>query len=236
MAQYEFEIKESLPETSVMQAKTSAHGSTSLKEAIGGEHYVPASVGSPGRQDLLTHTVDIDNDGETVGYIGKISEISWLARAQAYLLPVVDPGCGGSGRPVDQDATTQLTYFMDEEDILSVDEDYVDALHWPGALHAFSREQCLEELHAFAQHHGSLSWDQRKWLALANLIWAMGSRWLHRSMLDDIAGLENHLMYYARSRALGLDHRVTLDALDIHGVKRQALLCLYLYTNGSVTR
>ena len=30
------------------------------------------------------------------------------------------------GQPFDSDAATQLTYFMDEEDILSVDEDYVD--------------------------------------------------------------------------------------------------------------
>ncbi|KAK5393965.1 hypothetical protein LTR21_010576 [Exophiala xenobiotica] len=247
------ETADILPEIATTQSKTSPGGSASLKKAVGGEHYVDASVGSPGHQNLLTHPLGIGNDGGMVGFIGKISEVSWLARAQHYLLSSVDWRTARQGQPYDDDAATQLTYFMDEEDILSIDEDYVDALHWPGepavhilseaffhsipnALHGISREKFLGDLLAFAQYHGSLSWDQRRWLALANLVWALGSRWLHRSMLADLPGLDNHLLYYARARALGLDHRVILGAPDIHGVQKLGLLSLYLYTNGSVTR
>ncbi|KAK5385146.1 hypothetical protein LTR11_001519 [Exophiala xenobiotica] len=247
------ETADILPDSATTQSKTSPSESASLKEAVGGEHYVDASVGSPGRQNLLTQPLSIGDDGGMVGFIGKISEVSWLARAQHHLISGVDRRSARQGQPSDGDAATQLTYFMDEEDILSVDEDYVDPLHWPGqpavhilseaffhsvpnALHGISREQSLGELHTFAQYHGSLSWDQRRWLALSNLIWAVGSRWLHRSMLADLPGLDNHLLYYARARALGLDHRVILGDPDIHSVKKLGLLSLYLYINGSVTR
>ncbi|KAK5273911.1 hypothetical protein LTR96_000511 [Exophiala xenobiotica] len=247
------ETADILPDSATTQSKTSPSESASLKEAVGGEHYVDASVGSPGRQNLLTQPLSIGDDGGMVGFIGKISEVSWLARAQHHLISGVDRRSARQGQPSDGDAATQLTYFMDEEDILSVDEDYVDPLHWPGqpavhilseaffhsvpnALHGISREQFLGELHTFAQYHGSLSWDQRRWLALSNLIWAVGSRWLHRSMLADLPGLDNHLLYYARARALGLDHRVILGDPDIHSVKKLGLLSLYLYINGSVTR
>ncbi|KAK5202660.1 hypothetical protein LTR96_011402 [Exophiala xenobiotica] len=241
-----------LPSPATTQCKTSPGESASLKETVGGEHYIDASVGSPGHQNLLTQPLGIGNDGGMVGFIGKMSEVSWLARAQHHLLSGVDGRSARQGQPSDDDAATQFTYFMDEEDILSVDEDYVDPLHWPGepavqilseaffhsvpnALHGISREQFLGELHAFAQYHGSLSWDQRRWLALTNLIWALGSRWLHKSMLADLPGLDNHLVFYARARALGLDHRVILGDPDIHGVKKLGLLSLYLYTNGSAS-
>jgi hypothetical protein len=43
-------------------------------------------------------------------------------------------------------------------------------------------------------------------------------------------------VYYARARALGLDHRVMLDAQNLYGVKALSVLSFYLFMNGSVTR
>ena len=82
--QSELETTDILPGPATTQSKTSPAESASLKEAIGGEHYVDASVRSPGHRNLLTHNVGIDNDGRMVGFIGKISEVSWLAQAQVY--------------------------------------------------------------------------------------------------------------------------------------------------------
>ena len=81
-----------------------------------------------------------------------------------------------------------------------------------------------------------MTWDSRRWLALANLAWAIGSRWLSQAKLDDDTGFENHLVYYARARALGLDHRVMLDHPGMQGVRTPGMLSFYLFTNGSVTR
>jgi hypothetical protein len=222
-------------------------------ESLGGEHYVDASVGSPGRQDLLMHSVDMGRGGGTVGFIGKISEMSWITRAYSYLVCPDDGQPGGHANTSERSSATHLGYFMDDENLLSVDEDYVNAFHWPGgivaqilseaffhALHGifdcFAREIFLAELHDFPRHQASLSWDQRRWLAQTNLIWAIGSKWLHQAKLNDDPEIENHLVYYARARALGLDHRVMLDAQSLYGVKALSVLSFYLFMNGSVTR
>ncbi|KEF54992.1 uncharacterized protein A1O9_08644 [Exophiala aquamarina CBS 119918] len=225
----------------------------SSDQTIGGENYVDSSVGSPGHQDLLTQSIDIDLGRGTVGFIGKVSEISWITRAYSYLVSLDHEHPDGHANTSQRNSGTQLGYFMDDENLLSIDEDYVNALHWPGDMavyilseaffHAlqgifdsFAREIFLEELRDFPRHQASFSWDQRRWLALTNLIWAIGSKWLHQAMLKDDLGIENHLVYYARARALGLDHRVMLDSQNFYGVKALGMLSFYLFINGSVNR
>jgi hypothetical protein len=232
---------------------TSFRVPTSSEQTPGGEHYVDSSVGSPGRQDLLTHSIVMDRDSGAVGFIGKISEVSWIARAYSYLGAPLSQDSDMHERISDWSSATQFSYYTDDDDLLSINEDYVDALHWPGdvtatilsdayfhALHGIFdcivREQFLVELNGFPRDRSSLSWDQRRWLALANLIWAIGSKWLHRAMLNDEPGIEGHLVYYARARALGLDHRVMLDHSGLQGVKALGMLSFYLFMNGSVTR
>ncbi|EXJ55351.1 hypothetical protein A1O7_08278 [Cladophialophora yegresii CBS 114405] len=150
-------------------------------------------------------------------------------------------------------ATTQLSYFMEDEDLLIIDEDDIDAQYWPGgacaqilseaffhALHGifdcFDRDQFLQELRRFPSRHHVLSRDLRRWLALANLMWAIASKWLHLAELADNPDIESHSVYYARARALGIDHRVMLDRQGLHGVKADGLLSFYLYLNGSISR
>ncbi|KIW67468.1 hypothetical protein, variant [Phialophora macrospora] len=218
-----------------------------------GEQYVDASVGSPAGHDVLTHSVDVSRGRGAVGFTGKISEVSWIARAYSYLLAPSGGDFVAHKNISDRTPAIQFNYFMVDEDLLSLNEDYVDALHWPGdltarilceaffhALHGifdcFARERVLQELDGFPHNRMSLSWDQRRWLAIANLMWAIGSKWLHQAMLDDEPGIESHLVYYARARALGLDHRVMLDYPDLQGINALGMLSFYLLTNGSVSR
>jgi hypothetical protein len=224
----------------------------SSDQTPGGEHYVDASVGSPGRLDLLTHSIDMGRGRGAVGFIGKISEISWIARAYSYLVPM-GRFTGSQEATSHRSSVMQFGYFMEDENLLTIDEDYVNAFHLPGdgaaqilceaffhALHGifdcFTREEFLLELKEFPRSSTALSWDQRRWLALTNLMWAIGSKWLHQASLNDDLGIENHLVYYARARALGIDHRVMLDHQGFHSIKALGMLSFYLFTNGSVTR
>jgi len=148
--------------------------------------------------------------------------------------------------------TTQFDYFMDNENLLVVGEDHIEAQFCPDngpaqilsqaffhALHGifdcFNREAFLKELHSFPRGQQSLSCNWRRWLALANLMWAIGSKWLHLAKLDDTGEIESHLVYYARARALRDDHRGMLEHDILHDVKMDGLLAFYLYLNGSVT-
>ncbi|EXJ58883.1 hypothetical protein A1O7_06313 [Cladophialophora yegresii CBS 114405] len=217
------------------------------------EQYTYASLGLPVGQDVLTHSIDVGRGRRAVGFIGKISEVSWIARAYSYLTVPAAADLAMRENVSNYTPATQFNYFMDDEDLLSLDEDYVDALHWPGdltarilseaffhALHGnfnwFARARFLEELDNFPYNRMHLSWAQRRWLAVANLMWAIGSKWLHHAMLDDEPGMESHLVYYARARALGLDHRVMLDNPGLDGINALGMLSFYLFTNGSVSR
>ena len=221
---------------------------------MGAEQDADASVGSPRRQDTLTHSIETGPSGGFIGFIGKISEVSWIARAFSYLIAPGGKDSDIEGQLSDRTPATQFNYFMDDEDLLSLDEDFVDPLHWPGdvtarllteaffhCLHGifdcFVRERMLADLDAFARNRFSpLSWEQRRWLARTNLMWAIGAKWLQRSMLNDDLAMENHLMYYARARALGLDHRVLLEHPGIMGINALGMLSFYMFTNGSVSR
>jgi hypothetical protein len=150
-------------------------------------------------------------------------------------------------------AAKNFTYFMDDTDILAIDEDNIDEQQVPpretvvilseayfhalqGAFHFIRRESFLEILATFPQHTSMLSWVQRRWLALANIVWAIGSKWLRMSKLDHICSAETHLVYYARARRLGLDHRVVSDHPDVERVQAIGILAFYLFINGSIAR
>jgi hypothetical protein len=118
-----------------------------------------------------------------------------------------------------------FTYFMDDTDVLATDDDeqqvpqretalilseaYFHALQ--GAFHFVRGESFLEMLATFLPHKSI-------------------------SKLDHIYAVETHLVYYARARRLGLDHRVVSDHPDVERVQAIAILAFYLLINGSIAR
>jgi hypothetical protein len=71
-----------------------------------------------------------------------------------------------------------------------------------GAYHFVLREQFLQQAYQFSVQQQPLPWSKRRWLALANLVWAIGSKWLQLTKLNEPNSHDNHLVYYARARAL----------------------------------
>ena len=185
-----------------------------------------------------------------------MSEISWIQRAFETVRnheDKVHSGLYETKKPEDFEEITDFEYFLDDTDLLAIDEDYVDHYHWPstetvvilseaffhsmqGAYPFILREQFLQEAFIYKDKGKIPSWGQRRWLSMANLVWAIGSRWLHMTKMDDPALNEDHVVYYARARALGLDHRVMFDHPDIERVEGIGLLAFYLLINGSITR
>lgn len=149
-------------------------------------------------------------------------------------------------------AAQTLTYYMDDTNLLSIDEDHVDPLEWPpyhvalilseayfhatrGVFHFILREQFLDMLAKTAAQSAHPSWRERRWLAVANIVWAIGAKWLYLVKLDHNFP-DSHLVYYARARALGLDHRIHFDHPDVEMVEGIGLLSFYLLVNGSISR
>lgn len=107
-----------------------------------------------------------------------------------------------------------------------------------GAFCFVDREQFLRKLANFEREENMPSWSERGWLSVANLVWAVGSRWLMLTSMDSssVCHEESHLIYYARSRAFGLDHRVVFDHPDLEQVQAMGLLASFLLVNNSISR
>lgn len=70
----------------------------------------------------------------------------------------------------------------------------------------------------------------------ANMVWAFSARWLELAMPSRFQDLESHLVFYARARALGLDHRVPFDHPNLDMIENTGVLVAYLLMNGSVSK
>ncbi|KAI1629415.1 fungal-specific transcription factor domain-containing protein [Exophiala viscosa] len=232
-----------------------------LAESRGGqgENDVSSAVGSPGRQGELASVVDLDSGAGVSGFVGAMSELFWIRRVFE-TLHKKDPSLGRGEltflvgeTDLAPTTTPDLSFFMDESDLLAVDEDFVDPYEWPPAgttvllseayFHATQgifpfvlRQPFLETMSSYRAQNSAQSQSQRCWLAMANLVWAIGSKWLQITKLDRPNAQASHLLYYARARALGLDHRVVSDHPDIDRVQGIGLLAFYLLINGSITR
>lgn len=192
------------------------------------------------------------------GYLGKASEISWMRRAYKYLK---QPSLRAHGPLLEEDdeaddpVTAAMAYYVDEAALLSINEDVVDFLAWPdfdvalilteaafdamsGVFGFLDREQFLQTLIHFPRSNTLPSWKERRWLAVANLVWAVGTRWSAMILpsLPTNIPVDNHLVYYARSRALGLDHRVVFDHPDLQQTQAMGLLAFFLLMNNSISR
>jgi hypothetical protein len=228
------------------------------KDAKGGfgEVNVASSVGSPGAQGELVQVVDLDGGKGASGLIGKMSEMSWIQRMHGHIHGIPQEQTSEIARAeIDHRLSSikDFVYFMDDTDLLAVDEDAVDECYLPpvhaatvlagayfhavqGAFHFTMQETFLQNLVAFPRHKRQPSWKERRWLALANIVWAVGAKWVEMAQLNPPEQTDPHPVYYARARALGLDHRVMADHPDVERVQGIGILSLYLLTNGSVTR
>ncbi|KAK5188956.1 hypothetical protein LTR92_011048 [Exophiala xenobiotica] len=214
-------------------------------------------VGSLGRQGELAHVVDLDSGTGASGFIGKMSETSWIQHAFE-ILDYQRPPAGevpelATGELDHLSTAKHFSFFMDDLDVLAVDEDLVDPDEWPPAqtaallseayFHAMQdtfpfvdREPFLRRVFSYPRERSVPSWSQRGWLAVANIVWAIGDKWLQMTRLDHQEAQDTHLVYYARARALGLDHRVMFDHPDVDRVQGIGLLAFYLLINGSIAR
>lgn len=221
---------------------------------LGSEAQAAPTLGSPGKQHMLPHTTSLNHGSALAGYVGKLSEASWMQRAREHLLGeavLLEPDVHANRFDFPTLQTMDLTYFMDEDDLNSVDETAVDPFHVPpkpmalalseayfhavqGGFLFIQREEFLHELtHLSIQ---ASPYHSRRFLASANMVWAIGSRFLEASGLQPDAVPEAHLTYYARARALGLDYRIHLDHPDMYLVQGTGLLAFYLMLNGSIQR
>lgn len=157
--------------------------------------------------------------------------------------------------------SANFDYYADEEDLLYVSENLLDQYVLPARQDAFrlsdaffssieglwafvSRDSFLANLQATCYsdtHHIATvsSPDKRSFLGLCQMIWAVAAKLqqVTNVLFDrDLPVSGEHLLFYARARGFGFDHRISCDTPDVVYIQGLGVLSLYLLLNGSIHR
>ena len=148
---------------------------------------------------------------------------------------------------------------MDEANLLAVDEESVDPMEMPplsvgtalaesyfetvhSSFPLVDREAFMDVLVNRFHIRPPLSWNERRWLSVANIIFAIGAKWMYLTRLqtdersEPHIGPGDHIVYYARARSLGLDHRLIMDHPMVEQIQALGILGLYLIVNHQISR
>lgn len=205
--------------------------------------------------DTIYYDINVDESSRAIAYLGKASEITWIqrARTQATGTPT---RASESNAPSAEDAISlaAASYHINGLAPTTLDDVQVDNLAWPAPATAMAYVNAyFDIIHPtfpllyksdfmamFAQFSrqgmGSLSLIQRRWLSKVNVVFAIGAKFAHLTNAEYRGNENDHLIYYARARSLGLDHQKLNDPPGLHQLSCLALLGLYLVTDHQINR
>lgn len=192
------------------------------------------------------------------GYHGKNSEITWLQRLRKQTESSHENEkdddettfTDQDQNPVALSPISSSTYHCDDLSIF-IDPEKVDRFSGPTPLIADALfESYLEVVHPVFPVIGrrTFSSQYRKfidqgnivgnnnWLAILNLIFAIGAVYNERINVEWIRSAENHLIYFTRARLLGFNSESMLGHADLQLVQICGLTSFYLMTVNQINR
>lgn len=215
----------------------------------------PSSIGSLEAIDRVEEDHNRSENTRATGYMGKNSELTWMQRLQREADQRAQ-GFPGSLEPgVDRKADEQLSlhavnYHLDDMDI---------SVPGPVQLYAMPSREIADHLfdcylttvHPFypiinrplfqAQYRTFFESTARpgdKWLAILNMIFAIGAKHSQLISAPWRAGEDDkdHLMYLTRARILSMNGDVLFSHPDLQQVQVEGLIAFYLLASDQINR
>jgi hypothetical protein len=213
----------------------------------------PSSIGSLEAIDRVEEDLNRNENSRATGYMGKNSEVTWMQRLQREAehrskgLPgSLEPG--QSKRQDDDLALHAVSYHLDDLDI-SV----------PGPIELYSMpprqvadklfDDYLKTVHPFfpiinrplftAQYRTFFDSNARpgdKWLAILNMIFAIGAKHAHLIEAPWQGDDRDHLVYLTRARILSMNGDVLFSHPDLQQVQVEGLIAFYLLASDQINR
>jgi hypothetical protein len=218
-----------------------------------GEENVDAEIGSPRSLDVINEDTNRDEHARAAGFMGKSSAVTWVQRAKkAATYELEDErrvrrstGTGQNG------SFTDSTYHAEPGDILTVQVEEVNPLEWPPTTVAralvdsyfekvhvsfpiLSRNDFYRKFKTFPKDQ--ISTEDQCWLAVANMVFAISAKFAHLTNADFRDDDRDHLVYYARARALGMDQRTLNQDPELQHTTCLGVLGLYLLSTDQLNR
>ncbi|KAF8537240.1 fungal-specific transcription factor domain-containing protein [Trichophaea hybrida] len=227
-----------------------------------GESDASVEEGSSGSLDRLVYDINTSTINNPVGFMGKGTEVSWLqhlkdelqvdtpleARAEAQ-----SSQHGGSGkRRASESGVIGSTYHLDDLDI-SLAKTQVDIYIVPekpiadGLIDAYftTVHPLFPIIHkpSFLSQYALLyssedpSSVSGKWLAILNLIFAIGQRYYDMTGSYQRTETAQHLIFFTRARILGaLDGGVLFGIATLEDVQTMGLVGMYFLAGKQTNR
>lgn len=230
-----------------------------------GEDRVSARVGSTESLDRISEDFNRDVNTRATGFHGKNSELTWMQRLkrqasygsgddEAYNQSLVDglespaPKAHHFGEGLTPINTS--SYHCDDLGISVSGE--VDPYDVPNKIVAddlFQKYLCT--IHPMFPIIGKSTFIQQydvyfsrpdrsdrksNWLAVLNMIFAIGAKYSHLVAIDGRGGPDDHLVYFTRARMLALDADAILGHANLQQIQVTGLMAFYLLAINQVNR
>jgi Fungal specific transcription factor domain len=248
------------------EGQSAAGRSTGLGEGEeGGESQVQADAGSLGSLDHVDEDVIATKSSKATGFLGKNSDITWMQRARTQLLEssptsaksaTVEEVTAQTVNPVLGRSSSDLlfeisTYHLDDLNTSLIGDQvdpyglplratadaltnsYFTTVHpaFPIILKPLFRKQYEKFFRSFFPPDSS-----KRWLAMLNLIFAIGAIHAHLTKAEWQGDDRDHLQYFTRARILAFDGGAGFEMPDLQQVQVIGLCACYLAANSQTNR
>ena len=233
-------------------------------EEPGGESQASAGAGSTGSLDRINEDFNRNDSARATGFMGKLSDVTWLHRLRDQLEDASPPtesiSFGNLSGPnlheksstsqfVLDDGIADSTYHCDDLAILAPDQ--VEPFeHPPREVVEFLLQTYLESVHPSfpiigkvlfcSQVHNYLDNDHvmpgKNWLAILNLIFAIAAKYSHLVQSESRGDERDHMIYFTRARLLSMDGDWILSQPELQRIQIAGLMSFYLMSINQINR
>ena len=229
-----------------------------------GESQVSAGVGSTGSLDRINEDFNRSAKSRETGFMGKISEVSWLHNLHYKLDNQSPPSLAGpemdGSVPITQGSSRGVksaldegvagsTYHCDDYSVIAPDQVEMFELP-PRPIAEFLLNTYIESVHPTFPVIGKLNFRSqvqnffnneqltpgKSWLAILNLIFAIAAKYSHLVQAELRGDERDHLIYFTRARLLGMDSESILALPDLQRVQITGLMSFYLMSVNQINR
>ncbi|KAF7628590.1 hypothetical protein AFLA_003944 [Aspergillus flavus NRRL3357] len=177
---------------------------------LGSEPYLSTTSLVSHIADHTEEDFNRDDFTRATGFIGKSSEISWLQMLSKY----VNSGC----------ELRQIITLMTSTCLLLSD-----------LTHLSSRLRTLLQSFSMPFFHNPSLKPGNKWLAILNLIFAIGARYAHLTNAEWRRDRDDHYSYFIRARNMSLEGQL-LHHSDLQQLQVEGLASFYMLSSGHINR
>ncbi|CAG8882938.1 unnamed protein product [Penicillium egyptiacum] len=213
----------------------------------------PSSIGSLEAIDRVEEDINRSEHARATGYMGKNSEITWMQRLhrEADQRAKGLPGSLEPGQDLTTDTAVSLhavNYHLDDLDISVPGPVQLYAMP-PREVADHMFEAYLTTVHPFypiinkplfsAQYRTFFDSAARpgdKWLAILNMIFAIGAKHGHLVDAPWRGNDKDHLVYLTRARILSMNGDVLFSHPDLQQVQVEGLIAFYLLASDQMNR